>query len=407
VLAGRITDELGEPYPGVRVDAIGTRYGLGRRMPFPAAVATTDDLGQFRLAGLPPGAYYVAASSSETWRTETKETVGYASTYYPGGPKDQAQLITLAASEERGDLHFSLQSVRAARITGRMLRENGEPVVAGQVTLAYVYPGGGMMTAGMRSVRTAGNGSFEITDVPGGVFCVGCGNGEQIVTVNGADIQNLVLTPKTGSTVVGTFATVDGTTPPFPLSGVRVLLEAPFEGVLPTVRVVSVDSDLSLKFTNLGGPFLFRVRGLPDGWTLASVKLDDKDITDVPWDVPTGGKEISGLKITVNQKVGRLSGIVVDSSGTPTPGATIVVFADQTDLWMPGSRFIRTARPGSDGRFSIAGLPAGTYRVVARELIEDGQQYDRAFLEQAREAASRFVLGDGASETLTVKLSRE
>ena len=31
VLAGRITDELGDPYPGVAVSAVGTRYNLGKR----------------------------------------------------------------------------------------------------------------------------------------------------------------------------------------------------------------------------------------------------------------------------------------------------------------------------------------------------------------------------------------
>jgi hypothetical protein len=403
VLAGRITDELGEPYPGVRVDALATRYSMGRRVRFPAGVATTDDLGQFRLAGLPPGTYYVAASSTETWRTEKKETYGYASTYFPGGPPDQAQAITLALSQERSDLHFSLHAGRAARITGRLLRETGEPIAAGQVTLAYTDPGGGMMTAGMRSVRTERDGSFELKDVPGGMFCVGCGGAEQIVTVDGADIENLVLVSKTGSTVLGTLTTDDGA-PPFPLSGVRVLLEAPYEKVLPTVRVVSVDTDLSFKLTNLGGPFLFRVRGLPDGWTLGSVRMDDKDITDSPWDVPTGGKNFSGLQIVVTQKIGRLLGNVVDSTGKPSSGATVVVFSDQSDLWMPGSRFISTTRPASDGHFSITGLPAGTFRAIARELVEDGQQYDRTFLEEARDGATRFVLGEGASEAITLKL---
>src|SRR5688572_19767634 len=35
VLAGRITDELGEPYPGVSVTAITWRYDAGQRVPFP------------------------------------------------------------------------------------------------------------------------------------------------------------------------------------------------------------------------------------------------------------------------------------------------------------------------------------------------------------------------------------
>jgi hypothetical protein len=50
VLTGRITDEVGEAYPGVRVDALASRFLRGRRVPFPAGVATTDDLGNFRIS---------------------------------------------------------------------------------------------------------------------------------------------------------------------------------------------------------------------------------------------------------------------------------------------------------------------------------------------------------------------
>jgi hypothetical protein len=204
--------------------------------------------------------------------------------------------------------------------------------------------------------------------------------------------------------VSGTLVTDDDARPPFPPSGVRLLLDAPVGKVLPTVRVGYLEPDWSFKLANLGGPFLFRTIGLPEGWMLGAVKLNDKDITDVPWDVPTGGQQIAGLKIVVTQKVGRVSGSVLDDTGKPTSGATIVVFADEENLWMPSSRFVRTTRPDRDGRFSIAGLPAGTYRAMAREFVEDGQWDDRAFLEAARDAAAKFILGEGTSETITLRL---
>jgi hypothetical protein len=404
VIAGRITDELGEPYPGVRIDVLALRYRLGRRAPMPIGGATTDDLGQFRVSGLPPGSYYVGAASSETWLNDKKESLGYASTYYPGGPLDQAQVVTLAASQERTDIHFGLGVSRGARISGRLVRENGEPVAGSTVPLAYTFPGGGIVVAGSRTVRTGSDGSFEFKDVAAGVFMVGGGSASQVINVNGADIDNINLVTKTGSTVNGTFTTDTGGPPPFPMSGVSVLLEAPFENVLPTVRVVEVGTDLTFRLQSLAGPFLFRLRGLPEEWTLGSVMLDDKDITDAPWDVPTGGKDIGGLKIVVTQKMGKVFGSVVDSTGKPSAGATVVVFPEEPDLWMTGSRFIRTTRPGSDGRFTISGLPPGSYRAIARDFIEDGQWYDRAFLEEARAAGSKVVLAESGSEALTLKL---
>jgi hypothetical protein len=386
----------------VRVEALAMRYDRGQRVPSPVGVSTTDDLGQFRIAGLQPGSYYIAGSSTEMWRTDKKETFGYASTYYPGGTPDAAQVVALGPSEQRLDLNFSLQASRAVRITGRLVRETGEAMAGAQVPLAYSYPGGIIMSAGIRSVRTDRDGVFEFKDVAAGRYALGS---YQDITVGDADIENLLLVSRTGSMVSGVLVGEDGAPPPFPTPGVRVLLQAPTdEDVLPTVRVVSVGSDWSFTFKNLGGPFLFRPIGLPDGWMLHRVDLGERDITDVPWNVPTAGKAFTGLKITVTNKVGTISGAVVDSTGQPASGATVVVFSEDPDRWMPYSRFIQTTRPGTDGRFSLTGLPAGVYRAIARDDLEQGQWEDRTFLETVRHDGVRVELAEGASEAITLKL---
>ncbi len=405
VLAGTITDELGDPYPGVSVDALGLRYDRGRRVPTPIAGTTTNDLGQFRIAGLEPGRYYVVANSTETWKGERGQVFGYGSTYFPGGPADRAQVVTLALSEVKRDLHFTLHAGRAARVSGRVQRETGEPAASVGVGLAYSYPGGIVSTFGMRSTRTGSDGSFVFTNVTPGVYSVDARSGaEQVVTVAGGDIEGVALVPKTGSTVTGTVVTDEGFAPPFSPSGVRVLLEAPDDDVLPTVRVVSVDTDWSFKLSSLGGHFLFRVLGIPDGWMLGAVRIGDKDITDAPWDVPTGGREFGGMQIVVTRKVGRVSGVVQNADGKTTSAGTIVVFAEDRDLWVPASRFVRTARPDEQGRFAISGLPAGTYRAIVRPFVENGEWEDPKFLEDARESGVRFVLDEGGAETLTLKL---
>jgi hypothetical protein len=386
----------------VEVSVLGTRYNLGKRVPT-RLEGRRPTTWTNRIAGLQPGTYYVMASSTETWRTEKKESLGYASTYFPGGPIDLAQLVTLAPSQQRTDLDFSLHASRTGRIIGRVQTEAGQPVAAPGVSLAYSFPGV-ILTFGMRTVRGGPDGSFEIKDVAPGVYAVMSGSDEHIVTMTGADVEDLRLVSKSGSTVSGTLVTDEDARPPFQPSAVRVSLQAPDGKVLPTVRLVSLEPDWSFKLAQLGGPFLFRLIGLPQGWTLGAVRLDDKDITDAPWDVPTGGRQIGGLKIVVTQKVGRVAGGVVDESNQPTSNATLVVFAEDETLWIPGSRFVRTTRPDRDGRFSIAGLPAGTYRAIARAYIEDGQWEDPKFLEEARDTAVKFILGEGGAQTLTLKL---
>jgi 5-hydroxyisourate hydrolase-like protein (transthyretin family) len=406
VLAGRITDELGEPYPGVSVTAITWRYDAGQRVPFPSGGATTDDAGRYRIPGLEPGHYSIAAISNETWRNERKETWGYGTTYYPGGTPDAAKPVTLAASEQRTGLDFSLYAGRTVRISGRAQRENGEPLAGAQIGLMYSFQRF-VMTVGRRSVRSGADGSFQFEGVPPGVYNVGGGSMDRTVTVAGADIDDLVLVAKTGSTVFGTISTDDGMPPAFPTSGVRILLQTSSDDVLPTVRLVQVDTDWSFKLSNVGGPFLFRVMGLPDDWTLGAVRLENRDITDVEYDVPTGGKELRGLQVVITRRIGRVSGVVLDSAGKPASQATVVVFSEDADHWRPFSRYLQAARPSSDGRFSIRGLPPGAYRVIVRDFIEQGQWEDRQFLESVRDEGVRVVLAEGGAETVTLRLDAQ
>jgi hypothetical protein len=228
--------------------------------------------------------------------------------------------------------------------------------------------------------------------------------GNVALKVGEADIDSLDLARRIGSTVTGTIVTEEGTPPPFSNSGVRVNLLAPFGNVLPTVRVVGAESDWSFKLQNLGGSFLFRVVGLPPGWGLGAVKLAERDITDTAWDVPTGGREFDRLTIVLTQKIGRVTGTIADASGKPTDEGVVLVFADDDKLWTPGSRFVRTARPGKDARFMLTDMPAGTYRAIVRESVEDGQWEDSSFLEQLRDEAVRFNLAEGGSYTLALKL---
>lgn len=405
VLAGRITDEQGEPFPGVDVTALEMRYREGRRQPLPTSVSTTDDGGYFRISGLPPGVYQLVARSQEMWRNDKKETYGYASTYFPGGGPAEAQAIALAPSQQQTDVQFSLEVSRTARIAGRVQLPTGEPASGRQVHLGY-YHGGYVMPSGRASTRTTDDGTFEMQDVPPGVYSVASGSAFTLVTISAADVSGITLVPRVGSAVSGTVVTEEGSAPPFSASGVRLFLVAAVEDdrVLPTVRLPAVNSDWSFSLSNVGGPFLFRIRGLPDDWMLSAVRLNEKDITDTPWNVPAGSSEIRGLTLVLTPRIGRVSGTVIDGEGKPTAAGTVVLFSDDKEHWTVGSRFVRMTRPDASGRFTVAGLPAGTYRAIAQPFIESGQWEDPAFLEDMRAEAYRFMLGDGSSQSVTLKL---
>ncbi len=66
VITGVVTDEFGDPAMGVPVRAMRFAYSNGQRIARPAGNAATDDLGAYRIPGLMPGDYVVAAVPRDT-----------------------------------------------------------------------------------------------------------------------------------------------------------------------------------------------------------------------------------------------------------------------------------------------------------------------------------------------------
>src|SRR5262245_16841531 len=106
LITGRVTDEVGEPISDAMIFAMRSMYFEGRRRLVPAGNpgARTDDAGQYRLLGLPPGTYYVMASMRDSWtvvENGVEQTFGYAQTYFPGSMNiNDARRITVGVGQE-------------------------------------------------------------------------------------------------------------------------------------------------------------------------------------------------------------------------------------------------------------------------------------------------------------------
>ena len=65
VITGRVLDEYGEPIADVQVSPLRNQYmACGPRPTNVGRFATTNDIGEFRLFGLPPGQYFISAGFS-------------------------------------------------------------------------------------------------------------------------------------------------------------------------------------------------------------------------------------------------------------------------------------------------------------------------------------------------------
>jgi carboxypeptidase family protein len=450
VISGRVVDEFGEPVADAMVTAMRQTWAGGRRRFVPAGrTGQTNDLGQFRMYGLPPGDYFVSATlrNSEAMMFDimgmqggpsgSTPASGYAPTYFPGtSSPTEAQKITVAVGQEAHQTDFALMPVRLARISGVVVSSEGKPVESAMVNVIPVSRTGdiGMMMMGTSS-RTSKDGLFTVTGVAPGEYTLnvrsirmvtseggggmvftatigGAGGGDDSefaslpVTVSGEDLSNVVVATAKGATAMGRMS-FEGGAKPTNIAGIRVNAPAsdPTEGPMVGGSGASAKADGTFELKGLAGQKLIRVSNLPQGWMLKSVRLNGNDITDTPVDFK-GAEQVSNLDIVVTSRTTEITGGVAMSNGTPMKDYTVVIFSDDPQHWMlPMTRWVAGARPDQEGRFKVRNMPAGSYYAVALDYVEAGAWGDPDLLERLKTRAKRFTLGEGQTETLELKIS--
>jgi hypothetical protein len=429
VIAGTVVDDGGEPVAGAQVGALRYQWMSGTRRLVPAfgdgSTDRTDDRGGFRLFGLPPGEYYLNAANRNNQFTmagmSNTESDGFAPTYFPGTPNvSEATRITLKAGQEVSGANFALIVARMARVRGRVVNSRGEPASGLMAMLAPNDPFGGAMMMNMSNAMLGADGSFEFTNVAPGRYNINIRsaggmqtpNSEFAVmplTVSNDDIDNLLVATHAGATLRGVVTTDDGQVPPFRPDQVQIFAQM----LEPTAMFVQpgqnrMQDDYSFEMTGLFDRrrlFATLAQGLAGGWFLKSVLYDGQDITDTGLEF-TPGRTVEGVTVVFSQKATDLSGVVTDDRNQPVLDATVVVFPANRERWTFQSRYIRAMRPDTNGRYNTRNLPPGEdYLVIAVQNLEQGQGSDPEFLARAREEAKPFLLAEGETKAVDVKLS--
>jgi protocatechuate 3,4-dioxygenase beta subunit len=450
VITGRLTDEFGDPVPDAMVSAMRQTWLNGRRRLTPTGrTGQTNDLGQYRMYGLPPGEYYISATLRNTdimmfdaamlgggsGASGSTPSSGYAPTYFPGTTTAaNAQRVTVAIAQEAQNTDFALAPVRLARITGTVMTSDGKPLEGAMVSATpsgRADVGIGIINAG--GARTTKDGNFTLTSVAPGDYNltvrsvrIMTSDGGDMMTfratiggdgtegeaanlplvVSGEDMSNVVIVTSKGATASGRLV-FEGSAAPPAMTGVRITAaSADMDNpLLGGGGAGQAKEDGSFQLRGLAGRRLLRAANLPPGWTLKSVRLNGDDITDTGVEFKPG-QDVSGLEIVATSKQTEISGTVTASNGSSIKDYTVVVFSDDSQNWsLPLTRWVTGTRPDQEGRFRVRNMPPGSYNIIAVDYVEAGSWGDPELLERLKAQAKRITLSEGGSEKLDLKLT--
>jgi hypothetical protein len=435
VIAGTLTDAKDRPLPRAPVAARRLPFENGVRVLEKANVASvlTDDRGEYRLFGLPPGEYAVictlgAVQSAAPAPSPSDATLGYTPTYFPGtAVASDLVPVSIGAGEERTGVNFAIQPVPVATVAGTIVAPDASPLASLQprITLTAEAESSGLVFT--RGALVGADGRFTFAGVPPGRFTVSALAAprrlaadtpvttgwwaETEITVDGHNVSGVGLTLQPCVTVSGRVV-FEGTSAP-PAAGSAVALKlTPVHGAQPVVDLRTVPSpDRTFSTTGaVPGEYLI-LASLIDGaspvrgWNLKSIVINGKDVTDVPVAI-VAGSPVGDVVVSLTDRLTEVSGLLEDTNGRPAIGHSVIALVTDRAFWRPGSRRIQEVRPATDGRFTVTGLPPGEYALAAVTDVQPGELQDLAFLGRLLAMTPiRITLHEGEKKTQNLRLA--
>lgn len=419
VIAGQILDEDNKPFTGATVDALVSRTIDGLAMFVSVATAQTDDRGEFRLAGLPAGQFYVSAFDPAFARVgDETGPLRYTPTYYPGVVfAEQATRVSVTPGAEPSlRVVFKLQIMRPSRVAGTIRTQDGRQLVSGAVIMRPVYTEG-LASVPSQDVTILPDGSFAFRNVPPGQYQIRArGDVDQQspsllstfrVRVEGRDIDNVEMRLVPGARIDGRLVVEAVRTPKSQQTFAGVRVNAPFTdgSAFGDSLTGDVQPDLSYAVGGLmTGSHVIRIEGLQGPWVLKSVTWRGQDITDTGVEAESQ-QVFSDVVVTITDRASEIAGLVQDGQGAAVADATVLIIPVSSQFWAKTSRRFRLLRSDAAGRYVVRGLPSGEYRAVASLELDDSEAYRRDLLQEIAEAGLPISLRDLASLKVDLPLT--
>jgi hypothetical protein len=449
VILGHVYDEDGDTLQGVNVQVWRFSYPRGVRQLTQAQNGTSNDVGEFRIANLPPGRYYLSATNPRRAQLQgggrggrngqrggpgggrggpAQEAIeDYVTTYYPNALEvtGATPVDMIAGSEMRG-IDVRLLKSRFYRVSGTVSGVPAAlpPPVDNAKGKAKQFAGGGGPSAVLLNLiprnATGGRGgqlgaspmdpntgTFEFLAVPPGSYYVVAqsqGPAQQRVTarvpvdVGNGDVAGLPVRLAPPVTVKGSI-TVEGTAASVSYTSLRlsfVSAQPGFGGGQGGQAQVNADGTFQAQLD--ADSYTLDLSGVPAGYYFKSVKLSGRDMPDAVLDLNIGGGQI---EVVLASNAGSVTGQVQNARNEPAASVAVTLVPASGSLRRDLNKKVTS---DANGSFTFSGLPPGDYKVYAWEEVETNAWMDREFRQPFESQATSAKVDQSATPNVTVRL---
>jgi len=412
VITGRVLDEEGDPLVGVSVALLGQSYVDGQRQLEATGMANSNDIGEFRLAQITPGRYYLMASVNARRGSLLDEAAPFVSTFYPNAMEwTAASQVTIREGQQLDGIDVRLQRARVFRVRG-LVMDSTTNVPAEGATLALSQQGSQPLSAFQRrTARSGQDGSFEFSSVLPGSYAIttagrGRGGGRggrgqgvegvayQPIIVGEGDLDNVVVALRPPLELLGIVEVEDGEATG--LNRVRINL-VPESDVPQARNQARVQDDGSFQISQLAPDrYSLTFASLPAGMYPKSARYGDTDVLNGLMDLSMN--VAAPLEIALSARGASVTGTVTDSEDEPAAGVVVTLVPDG-DQAHPDFMY-QTVRTEMEGTFQIQGIAPGDYHIYAWEDLESGAERDPRFVNQFTDFGADLSVDEGESETV-------
>jgi hypothetical protein len=432
LVGGKVRDEYNDPVQDAEIRVLAVQTRLGQQYLRVAAKALTDDRGEYRIASLHPGKYYLVVEDKskplatltaiienvnalqkmrdEKGRPLRVEMPGvpdppytYAPLFYPDTTDfRQAQSLKLNPGDEMA-ADFLLVSAPVVSLRGKVVNGmTGQTANSATVAAFWTnYVEGGGIPA-----LLATEGSFEVRGIAPGTYTLRATftenqrvfHGEETIEVGDRGAQNVQITALPDFVATGHVRLAGLTEKPRKAS-----IEFVGEGLMPRVRASTAPPDLVYE-AELRPNRRYRamVRNLPLDYYLKAVTISQHELA--PDNVVVNGLR-GDLELIVSTAGGHIEGALTNARNEPTRGSILLI----PDVPEPGPPdLFRRTSADSKGNFMFSGVAPGSYRMLAVENLSlEDEINDPDFLRTIANRGESLIVEENGKYSLTLKVEGE